>query len=238
MPVGNLTPPERHFSLYLKDIISNIDWDDIDDVIDSFERRIRSWYLEPAEILIDEMPGNDFIITNIGCTLVDTLAQFRTGREAHDAKEFKQFTEDHFPNFHKPLPKTIPSDLVVGSNHDVDTVSEAFYSGFRCGLTHSGTILAFGGHSGDTDGKLYQIWFDPEDSMAHCYDKSRKEAYPFVVLNPIRLIEEIEQALDAYLKNLRGAKNEDPLKQHFAKKLEFDFGDYGRKLKESIQDSE
>jgi hypothetical protein len=234
MPVGDLTPPERHFSLFLKDLTSNINWHDVDEVIDAFERRIRSWYLEPAQILIDEMPGKEFIITNIGCTLVDTLSQFRTGKDAHDAQAYKEFTEDHFPDFEQELPKHIPSDLVVGSNYDVDTVSEAFYSGFRCGLTHSGTILAFGGHSVDTEGKLFQIWFDPDDSMAHCYDSEREEAYPFVVLNPTRLIDEIEDALKDYLSRLRTASNDDPLKQHFAQKITYDFGDYGRRLKESL----
>lgn len=235
MPVGDLTPPERHFSLFLKDIVSNIDWSNIDEVIDAFERRIQSWYLDPAEILIDEMPGNGSIITNIGCILVDTLSQFRHGKDSHDAPVYKAFTEEHFPDFDHPMPKVIPSHLVVGSNYDVDTVSEAFYSGFRCGLAHSGTILAFGGHSMGTDGELYKISFDREDSMAHCYDQETGEKYPFLIINPERLIAETESALNHYLEALRSAGDEDPIRRNFAKKIEYDFGEYGSRLLNSLK---
>lgn len=237
MPVGDLTPPDRHFSVFLKDITSNIDWTNFSEVLEAFERRVRTWYLDPAEILIEEMPGKEFIITNIGCILVDTLSQFREGNEDHDAKVFKSFAEDHFPEFDAPLPKTIPSHLVVGSIHEVDSVSEAFYSGFRCGLAHSGTILAFGGHSGDTNGKLYEIWFDKDDPMAHCYDEKTEEKYPFVVINPERLIEEIKKALYQYLEALEDAGDASKLRQNFARKIKYDFGRPGEKLLESLSES-
>ncbi|MFB6344293.1 MAG: hypothetical protein ABEK50_00770 [bacterium] len=236
MTVGDLTPPERHFSVFLKDITSNIDWTDIDDVIDAFERRIKTWYFDPAQVLIEDMPGNEFIITNIGCILIDTLSQFRAGDENHDAKVFKAFTEKHFDNFDEKLPKVIPSDLVVASSHDVDTVSEAFYSGFRCGLAHSGTILAFGGHSLETDGKLHEVWFDPDNPLAHCYDNSTDEKYPFVIINPIQLINEIQSALDNYIKQLKGARDTSDIRKNFARKLEYDFGEYGTRLRQSLSE--
>lgn len=235
MPVGDLTPPERHYSLFLKDITSNIDWTNIEEVIDAFERRIQTWYLDPAEILIDKMPGKEFIITNIGCILVDTLSQFREGAEAHDPKVFKGFTEEHFPDFDESLPKTIPSHLVVASIHEVDTVSEAFYSGFRCGLAHSGTILAFGGHSAETNGQLYEVHFEPDEPMGYCYDEETEERYPFVVMNPIRLIEEIEEAFREYLSRLRNAGDDSDLRRHFARKIEYDFGEYGTQLRNSLE---
>lgn len=175
---------------------------------------MQSWYLEPAEILIDEMPGKEFIITNIGCILVDALSQFQAGDEDHDPKVFKGFTETHFPDFDHALPKVIPSDLVVGSIHEVDTVSEAFYSGFRCGLT----VLAFGGHSTDTEG-LYEIWFDPETPSRHCYDRETGEKYPFVLLNPVELIELIKDVLESYLSRLRDP-GETELRENFVQKIE------------------
>jgi hypothetical protein len=180
------------------------------------------------------MPGNEFIITNIGCILVDTISQFREGAEAHDPKVFKSFTEDHFPNFDKELPKTIPDDLVVASIHEVDTVSEAFYSGFRCGLAHSGTVLAFGGHAVETDGNLYEIRFDPNHAPSYCYNKETGEKYPFIVINPMRLIEEIRSALATYLERLRDPDESEDLRWQFATKLEYDFGEYGKRLKESL----
>jgi hypothetical protein len=230
--VGDLTPPDRHFSLFLKDITSNIDWTNPPEVIDAFERRVTTWYLEPAEILIDEMPGKEFIITNIGCILVDTLSQFRAGDEDHDPKVFKGWTETHFPDFGRALPKVIPSHLVVGSIHEVDTVSEAFYSGFRCGLAHSGTVLAFGGHSTDTE-DLYEIWFDPENPSQHCYDRETDEKYPFVLLNPVELIERIKDAFELYLTELRDP-DQKQLRQNFARKIEYDFGEYGTELRQSL----
>ncbi len=235
MAVGDLTPPDRHFSLFLKDITSNIDWTNPSKVIDAFERRVTTWYIEPAEILIDEMPGKEFIITNIGCIIVDMLSQFRAGDEDHDPKVFKGFTEKHFPNFDQPLPQVIPSDLVVGSIHEVDTVSEAFYSGFRCGLAHSGTVLAYGGHSTDTEG-LYEIWFDPEIPSRHCYDRQTDKKYPFVLINPVELIELIKEAFDSYLEKLRDPTKTE-LRRNFALKIEYDFGEYGRQLRESLLSS-
>jgi hypothetical protein len=235
LPVGDLTPPERHYSLFWKDLTSNIDWTNIEEVIDAFERRIRSWYLDPADILIEQMPGKEFIITNIGCILADTISQFREGAEAHNAQVFKGFTEEHFPDFDEPLSKTIPSHLVVASIHEVDTVSEAFYSGFRCGLAHSGTILAFGGHSVDTDGQLYEVHFEPDEPMRHCYDEETDEKYPFVVINPIRLIEEIEEAFMEYLFRLRNADDDSELRHNFARKIQYDFGEYGTRLRESLE---
>lgn len=233
MPVGDLTPPDRHFSVFLKDITSNIDWSDVHEVIDAFERRINHWYLEPANILIDEMPGKEFVITSIGSILVDTLSQFREGAEAHDPKVFKRFTEDYFPNFDRELPKKIPPHLVVGSNHEVDTVSEAFYSGFRSGLVHSGTVLAFGGHTDETDGEIFQVLFDRDDPMRHCHDKENGEKYPFILINPAYLIDEIESAFNQYLSNLRRDGSKD-LRENFAQKIEYDFGEYGKKLKKHI----
>lgn len=235
MPTGDLTPPDRHFSVFLKDITSNIDWWNFDEVLEAFRRRIKSWYLDPADILIEEMPGKEFIITNIGCILVDTISQFRTGSEAHDPTVFKKFTEEHFEDFGTDLPRTIPSDLVVASTHEVDTVSEAFYSGFRCGLAHSGTILAFGGHSLDTDGKLHEVWFDRNDPMRYCYDREHDEKYPFVVINPVQLIEELKVAIDEYILELQEAGDSSILRENFARKLQFDFGEYGTRLLESLK---
>lgn len=196
---------------------SEIDWTKLDQIVDAFQKRIQDWYLNPAK----ELSKNGhfaFSVMALNCLLIDTLSQFAFGKDSSEASTFKKFIRDKLPEYSAPLATAIKHK--DGKKEEtLGDIADVLYHGFRCGILHQAHITLYGLiNPGAAEPVLQQSagYTKYKDSGADC---------PSVVINPLKLLEDVSQAFEAYVRDL---KNRDPqhdlLRENFKGKFSKSFG--------------
>ena len=86
--------------------------------------RIEGRYLNQIELLSNDINVNGFAIMALNCLLIETLYQFKEGKDKtpshHNKEVYSDFLMQEFP-------------LVFNTQN----IAESFYSNIRCGILHS-----------------------------------------------------------------------------------------------------
>ena len=214
--VDQAAQANRYFSKEVR--YSQIDWSNLDQIVDAYRQRIQDWYLGPAK----ELAKNGhfaFSVMALNCLLIDTLSQFVAGIDSSKPAEFKKF-------ICKRLPSTYSCKLKTTIQHDdgkqtatLADVADVLYHGFRCGILHQAHIPPYGGVDPGADHAARA-----EVSGLVKYKSSGADC-PSVIVNPLTLLEDLDETFEAYLRELkdRDPKN-DQLRANFKKKFSTSFG--------------
>lgn len=86
--------------------------------------RIEGRYLNQIDLLSDNINANGFTIMALNCLLIETLYQFKEGKDktpsCHNKEAYSDFLMQEFP-------------LVFNTKN----IAESFYTDIRCGILHS-----------------------------------------------------------------------------------------------------
>ena len=214
-----IIPGDRCFNK--NQLYSEIDWTNFDDVVNAFGRRIRGWYLEPAEVL--ETNGHfAFSVMALNCLLIDTLSQFFAGEDSSSGNTYKKFVRDELPRaYSEPLKETIKHHYKYHGEEkqtDLENVADVLYHGFRCGILHQAHITPYG---------LVEKLPQPvqQKPFGHVKYKRCGSPCPSVVVDPSQLLVDLSQVFDNYLANLKGSDStHDELRTNFKNKFTRSFG--------------
>ena len=161
-----------------------------------FEARIRSRFIEPAQLLIDveasEKRGtNGFAVLAIDFLLIETIQGFRRGLVNHNGQSkalFKAFLAS-WPAFIACVPK----------GGSADDLAVSVYEQGRCALHHTGST--------------HRVIVGKRGKMLVFHSDGR------IVINRSLLHQELANAFDAYLAELRDPANTD-LRKKFKDKMD------------------
>lgn len=199
-------------------LYSQIDWSKLSDVIDAFQKMICDWYLNPAK----ELAKNGhfaFSVMAINCLLIDTLSQFVNGVNASRRDLFKQFIRDKLPTYSLVLTNSIQHN--DGTRNDVilNDVADVLYHGFRCGILHQAHITPYGLVDPGADSPVRQ------ETAGYVKYKNSGSDCPSVVINPLKLLEDLTQVFEQYLRELKDPNpTYNPLRNKFKRKFSESFG--------------
>lgn len=204
--------PVKTKRLFLEDkLYSEIDWNDWDAVINAFRDQMEGWYLKPARTLRSN--GHfSFALVSLCCTLIDTLSQYFSGKNDGDNITFKHFLEQHFVEFKANISSPI-SYKHQGKNKTLKTLSDAIYTGFRCGIIHEAHPKLFTAISGSA--KIVE-----ESSEALTLDSSGQDI-PTIIVNPALFHDAVEKVFSGYILDLR---SDAQLRLNFSKKFLVAYG--------------
>jgi len=206
---------KRYFSKYLR--YSDIDWTNLDQIVDAYRQRIQDWYLDPARELA-KIWDFAFSVMALNCLLIDTLSQFVAGIDSSNSNQFKEFIS-------KRLPSTYSSELKTPIQHDdgsrtkprtLRNVADVLYHGFRCGILHQAHIPPYCGVALGVAVCEFSEQIRYKASGVYCTS---------VVVDPLALREALDEAFEVYLRELkdRDLKN-NPLRENFKRKFSNSFG--------------
>ena len=86
--------------------------------------RIEGRYLNQIDLLSDDVNANGFTIMALNCLLIETLYQFKEGKDRtpsrHNKEAYSDFLMQEFPCV-----------------FNTQNIAESFYSNIRCGILHS-----------------------------------------------------------------------------------------------------
>lgn len=196
---------------------SEIDWTKLDEVVDAFQKRIRDWYLDPAK----ELAKNGhfaFSVMALNCLLIDTLSQFVYGKDSSEASTFKQFIKDKLPQYCGSLSAPIQHDDGK-RNTSLADVADVLYHGFRCGILHQAHITPYGLVDPGASQPVRQ------ETTGYVKYKGSGSDCPAVVVNSLKLLEDLSKVFDGYLKDLKDRDpKHDQLRTNFKDKFSKSFG--------------
>lgn len=106
-------------------------------VIDTWEARIKTWYLKPMGSLAVSN-DNSFAVMLLACVLIDTLSQFEHGKEESDSDCFKSWARELGKGEFKRRITPVIQYLPPGKKNPkkITDCAEALWEGFRCGIVH------------------------------------------------------------------------------------------------------
>jgi hypothetical protein len=78
-------------------LYKDVDWSDLDQIVDAYQQRIEEWYLAPAREMAKSSWHFAFSVMVIDCLLIDTLSQFMAGIPSSKADQFKDFIKVDCP---------------------------------------------------------------------------------------------------------------------------------------------
>lgn len=233
---------ERYFERERR--YSEITWSSFADVVDAFERRIRGWYTQPIEILLErgltesvklevrQKTGRQdgghysFTVMAMTCALIDTLSQYRYGMLASDGPTFVKFVNDHLQSYRVTLPMTLwhyESKYAPGGKILKD-YAQVLWNGFRCGILHQAHAPLYCGivPGNDppsveaTNHAKYAAGAGPQNAGLDC---------PVVVIRPEHLYGEVSAFFAGYLRDLKDrAPHHNQLRDDFKGKFADSFG--------------
>jgi hypothetical protein len=198
---------------------SEIEWSDLDQIVEAYRQRIQDWYLDPARELSKNIHFA-FSVMALNCLLIDTLSQFMAG-EPSSGDFFKEFIQKRLPaTYSRKLKKPIEHFDGKGKQAKaLEDMSSVLYHGFRCGILHQAHIPPYGGV---VPGSEFAV-VDGDYGLVK-YKKSGADC-PSVMVDPLSLLDDLERAFETYLQDLkdRDPKN-DPLRTNFKRKFSVSFG--------------
>jgi hypothetical protein len=205
----------RYFSKEVR--YSQIDWSSLQSIIRAYRQRIYDWYLDPARELAKNVHFA-FSVMALNCLLIDTLSQFVSGTDSSTAKAFKQFIRERLPDRYSSRLE-IPIAHNDGKKATLVDIADVIYHGFRCGILHQAHITPYGGVDPGTDEAVRSGLFGLlryKATGAEC---------PSVILNPLILLNDLQEAFDVYLEELNDRRgNNDRLRENFKAKFSGSFG--------------
>jgi hypothetical protein len=199
-------------------LYSQIDWSNLDQVVDAFRQRIHDWYLDPAKELAKNIHFA-FSVMALNCLLIDALSQFVSGKQASEATEFKQFVRMRMPGtYSSPLPTTIQHDDGK-RKHVLSDVADVLYHGFRCGILHQAHMSPYCGIAPNARDPVHI-----EASGMLKYKSSGADC-PAVIIDPLALLEDLLKSFEAYVGELKDRDpRHDALRAKFKNKFSSSFG--------------
>jgi hypothetical protein len=182
-------------SEWLKLKLDNSQGEDWDKAIEIFELRIRSRYLEPVDLLVEEDQKRKptkrrygFTVLAIDCLLMETLQAFKEGLEntvGISNRTFKNYLLES-PNFSQYFKD--------------DTEAESFYKDFRCGILHQAEIMG--------PSRLWSVG----DLKGHTGE------FPYI--NRTKIHECLKNDIEQYINDLKDQRNTE-LRMNFVTKMNF-----------------
>ncbi len=189
-----------------------------DEAVIAFEKRIKSWFLDPANPLIREgetsIP-NGFQVTQASCIVIDVLSQYINDLPASRATEYIEFLKGLDPLFQEIVDPPIESwsyknNSLVPRPESIDTLAKGFYHAFRCGIIHGAMIMDYGRISGEP--------VAPQLVQLRSWNGHRE-----IAVNPTLLFNVVVKRFDAYILELLNSDNR-KLRERFRNKFFRDFG--------------
>lgn len=225
-----------------------INWSYFPTIVDAFERRIRGWYIEPIEILLERKLNGlvrdvvrcltnrhdgghySFTVMAMTCLLIDALSQYVRGVPEGTPDDFKAFVRGHLPNYCTSLTPPIdgyrrPKGTSSTPRHNPLTdVADVLYHGFRCGILHEAHAPLYCGIlPGNSPPKI-----EPTNHAkygAGATSSTPGTDCPVVAIYPEHLFGEVMTFFAGYLVNLKDKDMRyDPLRDSFKKKFSASFG--------------
>ena len=227
---------------------SEINWSFFPGVVDAFERRMRSWYIEPIEVLLEkgiaesvlrivrslanrEEGGHySFAVMAMTCLLIDTLSQYVRGVPESTPTDFKAFVRDHLPSYSSTLSPAIdgyrpPRGRSTSPRHDqLSDVADVLYHGFRCGILHQAHAPLYCGIiPGDSPPAVEAT--NHARYAPGATSSTPGADCPVVVIYPGHLFGEVMGCFDNYINNLKDKDpTNEPLRTRFKTKFSESFG--------------
>jgi hypothetical protein len=162
----------------------------LDQKIDVFTDRVTGWQLDIAKQCADNIPHSGFAVLHIVFSYFEMIAKFQDGFTGYGRSEeyFNKGFNNVFTNLSDPSPEVR------------ERLLKKLYKDVRCGLYHSGRTGPNIELSGDFN---YSVAFtSPPDKVR---------------INPHRLVPDIKQHFQSYVKQLHDHKNEDLRKKFEAR---------------------
>lgn len=227
---------------------ADINWSYFPGVVDAFERRIRGWYIEPVEVLLER--GVDphsrhlvrclsnrrdgghysFTVMAITCLLIDTLSQFVRGILQSTGNDFKAFVRDYLPSYDIPLKTPIDgyrpsiSSGAKPRHEQLTNIADVLYTGFRCGILHQAHAPLYCGIVPGNSPPTVEATDHAKYAGSAKYSTSG-DFCPVVVICPEHLFDEVIRFFSEYLKNLKVKHaSREPLRNNFKRKFTDSFG--------------
>jgi hypothetical protein len=162
--------------------------------IDLFEKRVRTWQLEPARLLT-EVAGGGFAALSVIMSYFEMVAQHEQGKLSHGASK---------ENFIFGLRRAFFDLEALHGEAVSNAIAETMYIDIRCGLYHSGSTGPRVLISND-----YGVPFAGEGPVTPAEPKKRVRygLVRRVFVNPRQFVERVIQHFDLYLSGLRNEQN-------------------------------
>ncbi len=205
---------------------SEIDWSNLVEVIDAFDRRIRGWYIEPAESLAGQSGHSSFTVMAMTCLLIDALSQYRYGELASDGCHFKRFVRDCLPSYKGSLPSSIwhYDNKFSPNGKELKDYAEVLWNGFRCGILHEAHAPLYCGINPGSSNPQFEATNHATYAPSTAESRVGSDC-PTVIIYPEHLFSEVKGFFGDYLRDL---KDKDPkhntLRTDFKRKFSASFG--------------
>lgn len=212
---------------------------DLGKMVDAFEERIRNWYVEPIEVLLESGLGEcrkrigrwvarrqdgghyAFTVAAMACLLIDALSQFEAGLPEGTNASFKAFVRGNLPSYGALLKPAIDGYRPPSKVQPLVDMADVLYHGFRCGILHQAHAPLY---CGIVPGKSPpKVEYTRHATYAAGATHSTVGAdCPVVVLYPEHLLDEVMTFFSMYLKNL---KDKAPIFDGLRDRFKFKFSD-------------
>ena len=230
---------ERYFTRQRKYDEVERDRNDLGKMADAFEERIRNWYVEPIEVLLETRMSDwrkrlcrwlvrrqdgghySFTIAAMTCLLIDALSQFEAGLAEGTNGSFKAFVKQHLPSYGASLTPAIDGYRPPSKCQPLSNLADVLYHGFRCGILHQAHAPLY---CGIVPGKSPpRVEYTRHAKYAAgAVNSTVGSDCPVVVLYPEHLFDEVMAFFSSYLKNI---KDKNPAYDAVRDKFKWKFSD-------------
>jgi len=216
--------PVQNERFFEKDrLYSAISWLQLDDIVTAWERRIRGWYIEPIEILLNrdlkgwrrrivqcisksDNPAHfAFTVMAMTCLLIDALSQYRLGKHASEVTHFRDFVKQFLPSY-RGAPPTNPwhyDHKFSVAGKEMKEYADDLWSGYRCGILHQAHAPLYCGIvPGTAAPKVEPINHAKYGLSATNPSSAVGSDWPVVIVCPEHLFDEVLTFFTGYLKDL------------------------------------
>ena len=167
----------------------------LDQKIEVFPDRVKGWQVDIAQQCADNIPHSGFAVLDIVFSYFEMIAKFQDGFTKDKGRESEEYFskgfDNVFPNLSNPSPE-IRKRLL-----------KKLYKNVRCGLYHTGITGPNIALSGDFNSSIE--FTSPPDTVR---------------INPHKLVPDLEQHFQSYIRQLRDHKNED-LRKNFEARFDY-----------------
>lgn len=186
--------PARQRRMFSKVVrYSEIDWGNLEEIIQAYRTRILDWYLEPAEELAKN-PHFAFSVMALSCLLIETLGQFVFDQPGRGS--FKSLIRGRLPARYSAKLQVQIEHLDGDHSITLEDVADVIYHAFRCGILHQAHMPPYAGVDPGLETPV------EVRALGLVRYKSSGANCPSVILNPLSLLADLRSAFEAYLGEL------------------------------------